>query len=70
LVEPEGYAPRNRPVLCFLNSGANHHVGPHRSYVELSRQLASRGYATFRFDIGGLGDSRAAPDEPLIRELG
>jgi alpha-beta hydrolase superfamily lysophospholipase len=64
LAEPEGYASRNRPVLCFLNSGADHHIGPHRLYVELARQLASRGYATFRFDVGGLGDSHAAPGEP------
>jgi len=64
LTEPDGHASGNRPVLCFLNSGADHHVGPHRLYVELARQLASCGYATFRFDVGGLGDSRAAPGEP------
>jgi alpha-beta hydrolase superfamily lysophospholipase len=64
LAELNGYRSDSRPVLCFLNSGADHHVGPHRLYVELARDLASRGYTTFRFDVGGLGDSRAAPGEP------
>jgi alpha-beta hydrolase superfamily lysophospholipase len=61
LTEPDGATPRDRPVLCFLNVGANHHVGPHRMSVELAREMASRGYASFRLDAAGLGDSRVAP---------
>jgi alpha-beta hydrolase superfamily lysophospholipase len=62
LTEPaEDPAGRNRPVLCFLNVGANHHVGPHRMNVDLARDLASRGYPTFRLDAAGLGDSGALP---------
>jgi alpha-beta hydrolase superfamily lysophospholipase len=61
LSEPEGPAPRDRPALCFLNVGANTHVGPHRMNVELAREFASRGYLAFRFDAAGLGESLAAP---------
>jgi alpha-beta hydrolase superfamily lysophospholipase len=61
LTEPEAPVPPNRPVVCFLNVGANHHVGPHRMNVDLARELASLGYRTFRFDAAGLGDSRVAP---------
>jgi alpha-beta hydrolase superfamily lysophospholipase len=65
LTEPQGTPRRDRPVLCFLNVGSNHHVGPHRMNVELARELASRGYPSFRFDAAGLGDSRV---EPGVRE--
>ncbi len=57
LTEPSGPVRRDRPVLCFLNVGANHHVGPHRMNVDLARELATRGYLTFRFDAAGLGES-------------
>jgi alpha-beta hydrolase superfamily lysophospholipase len=60
LSEPEGPIERERPALCFLNVGANAHVGPHRMNVELAREFASRGYLAFRFDAAGLGESRAA----------
>jgi pimeloyl-ACP methyl ester carboxylesterase len=50
-------------VLCFLNVGANHHVGPHRMNVDLARELAACGYLTFRLDAAGLGDSRVAPGD-------
>jgi alpha-beta hydrolase superfamily lysophospholipase len=51
----------DRPTVCFLNVGANHHVGPHRMNVDLSRELALNGYTAFRMDVAGLGDSAAAP---------
>jgi alpha-beta hydrolase superfamily lysophospholipase len=59
LSEPERPDQQDRPALCFLNVGANHHVGPHRMNVELARELASRGYLSLRFDAAGLGDSHA-----------
>jgi hypothetical protein len=59
--EPEGPIRGDRPALCLLNVGGNHHVGPHRMNVNLARQLASQGYLTFRFDVAGLGESRATP---------
>jgi pimeloyl-ACP methyl ester carboxylesterase len=67
LTEPEGPVGSSRPALCFLNVGANHHVGPHRMCVELARELASLGYVAFRFDFAGLGDSAAGPGAPENR---
>ncbi len=55
---------RERPALLLLNVGADQHIGPHRMYVELAREAASRGYLTLRFDIGGLGESAPAPGRP------
>lgn len=64
LTEREGAAGHERPAVLFLNAGANHHVGPNRLYVLLARDLAARGYAAFRFDVGGLGD--AGPTRGMI----
>jgi len=61
ITEPEGSLRNDRPAVCFLNVGGNHHVGPHRMNVDFARQLASLGYLTFRFDVAGLGESRAPP---------
>ncbi len=61
LTEPAASVRLDRPVLCFLNVGANHHVGPHRMNVELAREFASLGYRTFRLDVAGLGESPASP---------
>lgn len=43
--------------LVLFNAGVVHRVGPHRIYVKLARELASRGVASIRFDLHGLGDS-------------
>jgi alpha-beta hydrolase superfamily lysophospholipase len=61
LTEPDGPPRRDGPVFCFLNVGADQHVGPHRMNVELAREVASLGYLAFRFDAQGLGESPAAP---------
>jgi pimeloyl-ACP methyl ester carboxylesterase len=57
-------AASDRPAIVLLNVGANHHVGPNRMYVVLARDLAELGYRSFRFDVGGLGDSLTAPGAP------
>ena len=64
---PEGTPANDRPAILFLNVGANHRVGPNRMYVSLARDLASRGFLGFRFDVAGLGDSRVAPGAPENR---
>jgi alpha-beta hydrolase superfamily lysophospholipase len=55
---------RARTVMLLLNVGSNHHVGPHRMYVTLSRELSARGFSAFRFDVAGLGDSCTPPGTP------
>lgn len=45
------------PALILLNTGLEYRVGPHRLYVPLARDLATRGHLVFRYDIGGIGDS-------------
>jgi pimeloyl-ACP methyl ester carboxylesterase len=55
---PEGSA---HPVaVLLLNAGVIHRVGAHRTSVKLARRLAGAGYGCLRFDLGGVGDSRAA----------
>jgi alpha-beta hydrolase superfamily lysophospholipase len=51
------------PALLLFNTGAGHHVGPHRMYAPLARKLAARGHVVLRFDLRGIGDSA-----PLERE--
>lgn len=59
------------PTVILLNAGLVHHVGPHRLYVELARQLAALGFSVFRFDLSGIGDSEpprreaASDDQPV-----
>jgi alpha-beta hydrolase superfamily lysophospholipase len=55
LTRPE--SPTGKPAILMLNAGSIHHVGPHRLYVRLARELAHDGYATLRLDHEGLGDS-------------
>lgn len=56
------------PAVIFLNSGLMHRVGPNRLYVRLARRLAEQGFRSLRFDLSGIGDSRAARDRLSIRE--
>jgi acetyl esterase/lipase len=41
----------------MLNAGFQHHVGPSRSWVDLSRRWAGSGMRSLRLDLSGLGDS-------------
>jgi len=45
------------PVIILPNSGANHHAGPNRLYVNIARKLASIGFICLRFDLNSIGDS-------------
>jgi len=51
------------PAVLFWNVGTNHHVGPHRVFVDLARRLAQLGFSSLRFDTSGLGDSAASRDD-------
>jgi aspartate racemase len=48
---------KNRPTILLVNSGSTHHMGPHRLYVLLARNLAQAGFSCLRMDFRGLGDS-------------
>lgn len=50
------------PALLLLTAGLLHKVGPNRLHVDLARRLAGEGYASFRFDMSGTGDSAARTD--------
>ncbi|SDD66154.1 hypothetical protein [Aquimonas voraii] len=51
-------------VFVLLNAGSVHRQGPFRLYVHLARQLASLGFASFRFDQPGIGDAVMAAERP------
>lgn len=50
------------PGLAFvlLNAGVIHHIGPNRLNVKLARRLVASGFTAIRFDVSGIGDSRAS----------
>jgi alpha-beta hydrolase superfamily lysophospholipase len=58
LAEPLGA--RTDLVVIVPNTGANSRVGTNRFNVAVARQLAERGHAVLRMDLGGIGDSPAA----------
>jgi pimeloyl-ACP methyl ester carboxylesterase len=62
LTEP---APPCQPqaLLLLPNTGAVHHVGNHRLYVQMARALAAQGCRVVRVDLSGLGESPARPGE-------
>jgi alpha/beta superfamily hydrolase len=49
--------PAGKPAVLLLNAGSIHHVGPHRLYTRLARELAADGHPVLRFDVEGVGDS-------------
>jgi len=64
LTTPSGATPRL--ILSLVNAGFNPRSGPTRVHTQLARALAGRGCATFRFDLGGLGDSVASTEGRLV----
>lgn len=60
LSAPAGGPDLARPVLVFLNTGSEPHVGPGRAWVEYARELATAGFASVRTDFRGWGES---PDD-------
>lgn len=53
---PEGVVATAIAVLIVVG-GPQYRVGSHRQFVSLARRLARAGFATLRFDYGGMGDS-------------
>jgi alpha-beta hydrolase superfamily lysophospholipase len=66
LTEPnDGQSSRGTPIALMLNAGVQHHVGPSRAWVELSRRWASAGLRSLRLDLSGLGDSPFRPSNEV-----
>jgi alpha-beta hydrolase superfamily lysophospholipase len=58
------------PLVLFLNSGIDPHVGPNRMWVELTREWAGLGLRCIRFDLSGIGDSPVRDDQaPFVVRL-
>src|SRR3954464_10472134 len=49
-----------RTGIVVIVGGPQYRVGSHRQFVLLARALARDGYAAFRFDYRGMGDSTGA----------
>lgn len=52
--------PSDRGVLIVVG-GPQYRVGSHRQFVLLARALAKSGFAVYRFDYRGMGDSSGTP---------
>jgi hypothetical protein len=54
-------ASQSTDLCClFMNAGIIHRIGPHRLNVKMARALSTASVASFRIDLAGRGDSRAA----------
>jgi uncharacterized protein len=47
----------SRTVVTMVIGGSQTRVGGHRLYIQLARFLCNKGFAVFRFDYEGMGDS-------------
>jgi alpha/beta hydrolase family protein len=52
------------PLVVFLNTANEEHVGTSRLWVELSREWSGDGMRCLRFDLTGVGDSPSLPRQP------
>jgi hypothetical protein len=64
--EPDGAPVRG--ALVLVTAGLVPKFGPFRLYTELARRLASEGFVTLRFDLGGVGDSPHAQSGLPLKE--
>jgi pimeloyl-ACP methyl ester carboxylesterase len=63
-----GRSPVDRPGILILNAGVLHRVGPNRVHVQMARALADQGFTVLRFDLSGIGDSRARDGDISLAE--
>ncbi|HYP70713.1 MAG TPA: alpha/beta fold hydrolase, partial [Variovorax sp.] len=68
LTEPAAEAGRARLGCLLLNTGVNHRIGPRRINVKTAQQLAGSGLPCMRFDMSGIGDSKASGGREGYRE--
>lgn len=60
--EPVGES--HGPLIVFLNTANEEHVGTSRLWVDLSREWSGDGMRCLRFDLTGIGDSPSLPRHP------
>lgn len=61
---------RQLPAVILLNAGLIHRIGPNRLYVKIARRLAQLGFTVLRFDLSGIGDSKAREDHlPYLQSM-
>ncbi len=54
---PEGVGQRKIPLIVLLHGFIGSKVGEHRLFVKAARYFTDKGYAVFRFDFSGCGES-------------
>jgi alpha-beta hydrolase superfamily lysophospholipase len=65
-VGPDAPAGPDAPVVLFLPSATDSHIGPNRLWVTLARRWAALGAHCIRADFSGLGESGARPGRPEL----
>lgn len=58
---------KNPPVIIMCHGFLGSHIGVWYSYVDLSRELAKKGFAVLRFDYRGSGDSEGKFENQTIK---
>ena len=74
-VPEEGAFKSGTPCIILLNAGLVYQAGPNRLYVEMARDMAKKGFCSFRFDLSGIGDSNRSRenisyDEQIPNDIG
>ena len=57
------------PLIVLLSPGVKMRVGPHRLYNRMTARFNELGFAVFKFDFVGLGDSEGELDRDLLAEV-
>lgn len=57
------------PLIVLLSPGVKMRVGPHRLYNRMTERFNDMGFAVFKFDFVGLGDSEGELDRELLAEV-
>ncbi len=60
---------QDRPLIVLLSPGVKMRVGPHRLYNRMTDHFNALGFAVFKFDFVGLGDSEGELDRDLLAEV-
>jgi len=59
----------NVPLIVLLSPGVKMRVGPHRLYNRMTAHFNELGFAVFKFDFVGLGDSEGELDREFLAQV-